>query len=102
MKVTREIVLSAEMCTGMRFSPDDEELMTIHVVPRGKYEDVVLCFSCGGRFWYPKSHEWYGNYWDSELMLTYFRFFTNKEALAVLEEMDAFDCPCEGFDEEEN
>ena len=104
MKVTREMVLGAEMCTGMQPSPSIKELDTIHVVPRGKYEDVVLCFCClsGGKgFWYPKSHEWYGSYWDSMLMLEQMQFFTNEEALKLLEEMDAFDCPCEGFEEEQ-
>ena len=105
MKVTREMVLGAEMCTGLQVSPDNEELNTIHVVPRGEYEDMVLCFCClsgGSGFWYPRSHEWYGNYWDSEMMLAQIECFSNEEALALLEEMDAFDCPCVGFEEEKN
>ncbi len=105
MKVTREMVLGAEMCTAMQESPSNEELETIHVVPRGKYEDMVLCFCClsGGKgFWYPRSHEWYGNLWDSMLMLSQMKFPTNEEALKLLEEMDAFNCRCEGFDDEKN
>ena len=94
------MVLGAEKCTAMQVSPSNEELTTIYVVPRGEYEDIVLCFSCDGRFWYPKSHEWYGSLWDSMLMLMQMQFPTNKEALKLLDEMDAFDCPCKGFDDE--
>lgn len=37
MKVTREMVLAAERCTGMRAGVGDEEIVIIHVVPKGNY-----------------------------------------------------------------
>lgn len=37
MKVTREMVLGTEMCTGMQASPSRKELDTIHVVPCGNF-----------------------------------------------------------------
>ena len=36
------------------------------------------------------------------MMLAQIECFSNEEALALLEEMDAFDCPCVGFEEEKN
>lgn len=100
MKVTKETVLSAEQCTGMQISPSNEKVIVIHVVPNGDYDQPVLCFNCDGRAWFPKSQDSYWSCWDSMLMLEHFRFYTNEEALAILEKMDAFHCPCIGFDEE--
>ena len=97
MRVTREMVLGAERCTGMQVSYSNEEVTTIHVVPED-YEEPVRCFECDGRFWHPKSQDSYWSYWDSEMMLCQMKFYTNEEALELLEEMDAFKCPCYGFD----
>ena len=97
MKVTREMVLQAEKCTGMQYSPSEKELRVIHVVPKD-YEQPVLCFSCYERYWYPKSQDSYWDYWDSSLMLMQMQVFTNEKALELLEEMNAFDSPCTGFE----
>ena len=102
MKITREMVLSAERCTGMQSCPSDEEVLVIHVVPKGEYEQPVLCFNCNGRAWFPKSQDSYWSYWDSMMMLSQMQFYTNEKALELLEGMDAFDCPCVGFEEERN
>ena len=98
MKVTKEMVLAAERCTGMQISPSNEEVIIIHVVPSGDYEQPVLCFNCEGQSWFPKSQDSYWSYWDSMLMLMQIKSFSNKEALELLEGMNAFDCPCIGFD----
>ncbi len=100
MKVTREMVLSAERCTGMQAGYNEEEVIIIHVVPDGDYEQPVLCFNCVGRAWFPKSQDSYWSYWDSMMMLSEMQFYTNEEALELLEGMNAFDSPCVGFDEE--
>lgn len=99
MKVTKEMVLAAERCTGMQVSPSDEEVIVIHVVPKD-YEQPVFCFNCSGHAWYPKSQDSYWSYWDSEMMLGQMQFYDRQEAAELLEQMNAFDCPCVGFDEE--
>ncbi len=98
MKITTEMVLQAERCTGMQYSPSEKELRVIHVVPDGDYEQPVLCFYCDERYWKPKSQDSYWDYWDSSLMLAQIQIFTNEKALKLLEEMNAFDCPCTGFE----
>ena len=91
MGPTREEVLKAERCNGFASWDDDDVLDSIFVVPDGPYEQPVYWYYIPARSWGTKSQDSFWTYYDCDSMMTQLRFFSNEEALQMLEELHAFD-----------
>ena len=91
MLVTREIVLAAEKCSGTVKKYGTEDLRVIHVLPKGSYENNdVLVFNVEDKAWHLWNQDSYWDLFESEMMLTVMRAFSNEEAVLILESFGAF------------